>query len=140
LWWACVEKTSKKTHFSPNSVFFHLQISAATKNIQSNTKNDADFSHQKYKVMNFSYRWMGFSNIKGMWKELMWFKDKRDNLVFCISTVERLDFKKLGRAASRKMDSKDEKHDCDGFSVESQTSRNHFWWCWTCVCRLSPDN
>jgi len=55
------------------------------------------------------------------------FKGKRDKLMLCVSKVGRLDFKKLGGAASRKIDSTDEKRDGGGVLVESQTSQNRFW-------------
>jgi len=62
-----------------------------------------------------------------MRKEVIRFKGKRDKFMLCVSKVGKLDFKKLQGAASRKIDSKDQKHVSGRILVESQTSQNHVW-------------
>ena len=50
-------------------------------------------------------------------------KGKRDKWMLCIFTIGRLDFKKLGRATSRIINSEDEKHGGGRVWLEIQTRR-----------------
>jgi len=89
----------------------------------SSKKNHADFNQQKHRATNFSDRWKYFSNIKGLWEEVMRSKGKRDKWMLSISTVGRLDFKKLWRPTSRRIDSEEENHGGGRVWLEIQTCR-----------------